>query len=250
MEGITKLNKDNESIHDDELLGNPTSLDSVKVKIESACAKVKRSPKDVHILAVSKKQSVEKIISLNSEGQLSFAENYVQEALIKQGALKDLKLSWHFIGRIQNNKVKNLPGKFELIHSVSSFETLHKMESACVDSSVDQNILLQINLADELSKDGFHVSELSEHLSGLNNLERVKVCGLMCMPPLTESPEESRIFFRNLKEICGNLASQLDTNKHPMNQLSMGTTSDFEIAIQEGATYIRLGRILFGERPE
>ncbi len=198
------------------------------------------------ILAVSKLQSVEKIRQLHSQGQRLFGENYVQEALDKLDQLKDLSdIQWHFIGRLQKNKVKFVVGHFHLIHSVDSFELAQVISRKAQETGGRQKILLQLNLADEASKGGFSEGILESSISDLASLSGIEICGLMTMPPLFENPEEARPFFKKLFNIRNQYSSRLPQLTH----LSMGTSSDYLVAAEEGATLVRLGTILFGERP-
>jgi pyridoxal phosphate enzyme (YggS family) len=201
-------------------------------------------PKSCEILAVSKMQSEEKIRALFAQGQRKFAENYFQEALQKQLDLKDLDIEWHFIGRLQKNKAKLVVGNFAVIHSVDSLALAQLLNEAAAKKQLQQKILLQINLAGEATKGGFTKENLLEQLPGIFSLPNLQVVGLMSMPPLAQNAEQSRPYFRELKEILVSLS-----NKHPLlHTLSMGTSSDYKVAAEEGSTLVRLGTILFGER--
>ncbi|MEN0057667.1 MAG: YggS family pyridoxal phosphate-dependent enzyme [Bdellovibrio sp.] len=202
------------------------------------------------ILAVSKLQSAEKIRELYSKGQRHFGENYVQEALDKIKELQDLKdIQWHFIGHLQTNKIKHILGSFSLIHSVDSLRLAEQLSRHCQDKGVQQRILLQMNLAREESKGGLSRAELENKWDLLKALPGLQICGLMTMPPLTESGEEVRPYFRELREQLQRLREKTDLTQHPLQELSMGTSHDFAVAIEESATIVRLGTILFGERP-
>lgn len=201
------------------------------------------------VLAVSKLQPEEKIRGLYQEGQRLFGENYVQEALDKIEHLQDLpEIEWHLIGHLQKNKAKYIVGKFSLIHSVDSLELAETISRQCYLKNVTQNILIQVNLAHEETKSGFNIQGLKEAWSKLTQLPHLKIFGLMTMPPLTETGEEVRLYFRELRDLLKELRSQTDLNRHPLTELSMGTSHDFQVAIEEGATIVRLGTILFGER--
>lgn len=201
------------------------------------------------ILAVSKLQSTEKIRNLYLQGQRLFGENYVQESLDKMGALVDLSdIQWHFIGHLQKNKIKYLLGKFELIHSIDSLSLLEALSKQCAKHGLVQKILLQVNIAKEDSKGGFDEKELQNNWATITQFSHIKICGLMTMPPLTETPESVRPYFRRLRELQKQLQQITDLELHPLNQLSMGTSGDYLVAVEEGATIIRLGTILFGER--
>lgn len=193
------------------------------------------------LLAVSKLQSTEKILALFNEGQVDFAENYIQEALEKISRLHHLSIRWHLIGPIQSNKVKLLKKNFFCIHSIDSLKLAEKISQAAEAISHRQKIFLQVNLSGEDSKSGFNKVELLRCWPDLLRLGGVQVDGLMTMPPLENEPEKNRIFFKELKSI----GNQLN-----LNEFSMGTSHDYQIALQEGATWIRLGTMLFGERPQ
>jgi pyridoxal phosphate enzyme (YggS family) len=193
------------------------------------------------ILAVSKLQPCEKIIELYQQGQRDFAENYVQEALEKIETLKDLEINWHLIGPIQKNKVKYLKSHFAYIHSVDSFELASKISEAAFVQNYVQKCFIQINLSEEASKSGFSTEEFEKNWTALKNLTGLKIVGLMTMPPLENNPEKNRVFFTKLKYIG---------NKLGLNEFSMGTSHDYQIALEEGATWIRLGTMLFGERKQ
>ena len=202
------------------------------------------------ILAVSKLQTIEKIRHLYSENQRAFGENYVQEALQKQHSLKDCPdIQWHLIGHLQKNKVKLVVGRFTLIHSVDSLKLAEAINRQCESKGLSQDILLQVNLAEEDSKEGFSKKELLEKWPRLQILPHIQILGLMTMPPLTENPEDVRPYFRELAKLKIGLENSRIADRHTLQHLSMGTSHDFQVAIQEGATLVRLGTILFGDRP-
>jgi pyridoxal phosphate enzyme (YggS family) len=198
------------------------------------------------ILAVSKLQPVEKIRLLYSQGQRKFGENYVQEALEKQDQLKDLAdIEWHLIGRLQKNKAKFVVGHFALIHSVDSLELAQTLNRKASEAGLIQKVLLQLNLAEEASKGGLSLENLESLLPELEKLSSLQIRGLMTMPPLFDDPEEARPYFRQLAQLRIKLVSRLPD----LLELSMGTSSDYLVAAQEGATLVRLGTMLFGDRP-
>lgn len=198
------------------------------------------------ILAVSKLQSEEKIKSLYDSGQRLFAENYIQEALPKIENLKALDIEWHLIGRLQKNKAKLAVGNFSLIQSVDTLELAQTINRIAESKGQTQKILLQINIAEEESKGGFDVSTLLKVIPDLQMLSQVQVKGLMAMPPLFENPEDARPYFKKLKELLVVVKKSFPE----ATELSMGTSSDFLVAAQEGSTLVRLGTILFGERQQ
>lgn len=211
---------------------------------------IQKSILPAKVLAVSKLQPLDKVRELFQQGQRQFGENYVQEALEKIEMLSDLSdIEWHFIGHLQKNKIKYILGKFCLIHSVDSGSLLENINKQCASKNLIQNVLLQINIANEDSKGGFNENDLQKQWVQLTSLKNIRICGFMTMPPLTENPELVRPYFRRLKELQALLKQKTDLNIHPLNQLSMGTSGDYKVAVEEGATIIRLGTILFGERP-
>ncbi|MEK2644101.1 YggS family pyridoxal phosphate-dependent enzyme [Bdellovibrio sp. BCCA] len=202
------------------------------------------------ILAVSKLQPESKIRSLYHEGQRLFGENYVQEALEKMDHLQDLPdIQWHLIGSLQKNKAKLVVGKFALIHSVDSLALAETLSRQCENKNVTQNILIQVNLAKEETKGGFDKESLLKSWQTLAELPHLNIMGLMTMPPLTETGVEVRLYFRELRQLLMELRSETNLKRHPLTELSMGTSHDFKVAVEEGATIVRLGTILFGERP-
>ena len=222
-------------------------LNQLNLKIHEACERAGRDRSSVRLLAVSKLHSANLILKAVAWGQLEFAENYVQEALVKQAELHDAKLSWHFIGRIQSNKVKALAAAdFNAIHSVDRIEVLEALNKAC---SRRQDIFLQYNVAAEATKGGAgSETELEDLLTAAKNCANLRVLGLMVMPPLESSADESRAHFRKAREILSKLRGKFGGEEHPLNELSMGTSSDFAEAIAEGATIIRIGTEIFGPR--
>lgn len=197
------------------------------------------SSQKVQLIAVSKNQSIDQIKSLYQDGQRLFAENYVQESLQKIEQLKDLDIEWHFIGHLQTNKVKYVIGHFELIHSVDSIKLLEALQKAAQKKNIVQKVLLQVNFSQESTKEGFDPSLILPLVSTLNQYPNIQILGLMTMPPLVENPEDNRIYFQQAKKLL---------NQTGWIHLSMGTSHDYTVAIEEGATLIRLGTVLFGER--
>lgn len=201
-------------------------------------------PKSVKVVAVSKTQPVEKIKLLYNQGQRIFAENYVQEALAKTLELKDLNIQWHFIGTLQKNKVKNVVGAFDLIHSVDSLGLAEVISKIAGQKNLVQKILLQINLSGEESKGGFDVIALDDVLPRIVSLPNISVVGFMTMPPLFDDSEHVRPFFKELHQ----LLTKYQKRYPGLTELSMGTSHDYPVAVEEGATMIRIGTLLFGER--
>lgn len=206
---------------------------------------LKAANSKAEILAVSKLQPAEKIRTLYQLGQKKFAENYVQEAISKQIELKDLDIEWHFIGSLQTNKVKFVVGQFALIHSVDSLKLAQAIDKHAGKNKIKQKILLQVNLAAEETKGGFSKQELEINFQSLCEMKNIEITGLMTMPPLFEDAEKARPYFRQLRQ----LRDKLKTSSTPLGVLSMGTSSDYLVAASENSSIVRLGTILFGERP-
>lgn len=204
-------------------------------------------PTGVQILAVSKLQPIEKIREIYNRGYRHFGENYPQELLRKSLELKDLDIKWHLIGHLQKNKVKMIVGLAELIHSVDSLALAKEINRRAQDIKIKQKILLQVNVAGEGSKEGFDEKSLFLNFSELLGLPHISICGLMTMPPFVENPEDNRIHFKNLKRILFELKKNYSLPEN-FCELSMGTSQDYKVAAEEGATWVRLGTTLFGPR--
>lgn len=201
-------------------------------------------PFNCRVLAVSKMQPVAAIRKLQEKGQTAFGENYVQEALEKIDQLKDLRLDWHLIGHLQSKKCSQVVGVFKMIHSVDSLSLASKLNRVAGEKGTKQKVLLQVNIAEEQTKSGFMIDALRSEFDQLCHLENLEICGLMCMPPLFENPEMARPFFIKTRQLRDELGQRLTT----LRELSMGTSQDFLIAAQEGATMVRIGAALFGQR--
>tara|TARA_B110001454_G_scaffold219200_1_gene251817 strand:- start:42541 stop:43218 length:678 start_codon:yes stop_codon:yes gene_type:complete len=216
-------------------------------QIQSEIKKFSPHPEKVKLLAVSKRQPIEKIIDLANQQQLAFGENYVQEALEKIEALPK-NLEWHLIGHLQSKKVNSIIGKFAYIHSVDSLKIAELIGQKSKTAGVQQKIFIEINLANENSKTGFSKPELLKHWSQLVSIDGLEIVGLMALPPPSDDESLTRGHFRDLYQLQQELRKKTDTSRHPLDSLSMGTSQDYPIALQEGATVIRVGTILFGER--
>lgn len=192
-----------------------------------------------NLLAVSKLQPLEKIRELANQGQRAFGENYIQEALEKIEALKDLNFEWHLIGPIQKNKVKYLKNNFAYLHAIDSLELAELVSKKASEIGHVQKIFIQVNLANEATKAGFDESSVQSSWPQLAALTNVKIVGLMTMPPLQNEASTNQVFFKKLKNLADRLA---------VKELSMGTSHDYQAALKEGATWIRIGTVLFGER--
>jgi len=203
----------------------------------------------VELIAVSKKMSLDKIREAFDSGQRAFGENYVQELVPKLEQLENAKLNWHFIGPLQSNKVRKVIGRVVLIHSVDRESLLLEISKQAVAHNLVQNILIQLNVADEDGKSGASRQDLGALIDKALQLEGIRVCGLMAMPPFVEDGEANREHFRKIKNIFDDLKAKFpDTKREAFSELSMGTSQDFEVAIEEGATMVRVGTQIFGQR--
>lgn len=214
--------------------------------VREAAHKAGRQGDEVEIIAVSKLHPAEDIRLLNESGQVHFGENYVQEAAAKQEELSQLGIKWHFIGGLQSNKAKFVAGNFELVHSIGSLKLAQVLHKKALAASTVQRGLLQVNIGREAQKSGIleeDLLELAEKSAGLKGLE---IVGLMTMPPFFDDPDRSRPIFARLREVRDGLEAKLGLR---LPHLSMGMTGDFEAAIAEGATLIRVGTRIFGPRP-
>jgi pyridoxal phosphate enzyme (YggS family) len=222
----------------------PENLQHVRQQVEDACARAGRSPAGLTLIAVSKTFPTESIREAVACGQTHFGESRVQEAVPKIEALPG-SLHWHFIGGVQRNKVRKILQNFEIIHAIDSLRLASYTDEVAKELGVFPKIFLQVNIGDESSKGGFAVEALREEMASLLQLKRLDVSGLMCIPPAGESPEESRPWFVKLRELRDSLENEFCVK---LDGLSMGMSGDFEIAIEEGATCVRVGSSIFGNR--
>lgn len=199
------------------------------------------------LIAVSKKQSIEKIQELYDLGLKHFAENYLQEAMNKIEALQHLNINWHFIGKIQSKKIKDIVGNFELIHTVSRMSEVEGISKVAGNKGLIQKILVQVNIADEESKQGFSVAEILEAIKAIQEVENILLKGLMVFPPLSENEVEVSLWFQKSKKLFDQLRERVGES---FDQLSMGTSDDFHLAIRSGATDLRVGSRLMGPRDQ
>ena len=212
-------------------------LARVHQRISAAAARAGRTPDTVTLVAVSKKQDAHKVRAAAAAGHRVFGESYVQEATAKQDACSDLDVSWHMVGHLQKNKAKFVVGRFALLHTLDSAALARELDKRARAADVEVvNALIEINIAGEGTKSGVAPAALPELLEAVETCERLRVLGLMTMPPRAGDP---RPHFRT----CAELAA-----RHNLAELSMGMSSDFEIAIEEGATLIRVGTEIFGAR--
>lgn len=219
------------------------NIQKIILDIKENCNLSKRSVEDVTLIGASKSQTIEKIIVAYEEGIKNFGENYLQEAEEKISKL-DQDIIWHFIGSIQSRKAKRIAEIFDWVHTIDSFKVAEKLNSSRPKSKGALNACLQLNIDDEESKSGLKIENLEEIIQKIEALENLKIRGLMVIPKPRDSKEEQRKVFRKVKEIYDSLIRQ----GHNFDTLSMGMTSDYGVAIQEGATMIRIGTGIFGPR--
>ncbi len=222
------------------------NIDEVRKRIENSAKKVGRNPDDILLLAVSKTIDVPKIKEAVACGLNSLGENRVQEIMEKYEPMGD-GINWHLIGHLQTNKVKYIIDKVCLIHSVESIKLATEIDKKAEKSGVVMDILVEVNMAGEESKFGIAPSECESFIRELSKFKNIRVKGLMTVAPFTENPEDNRIYFRKLKEMLVDINSKNIDNIN-MCELSMGMTGDYEVAIEEGATIVRVGTGIFGER--
>ena len=230
-------------------------LTEIRERIASAARSAGRDPSSVRLVAVSKTFPIESIADAFAAGQRDFGENRVQEALqkVEQAALQkidrsaDQSIRWHLLGHLQTNKARKAAPAFAVIQSVDSVELIHKLDQAAADTQHAPELLIQVDLAGEATKFGVPPNEMPRLFDAAAACRAAKVVGLMTLPPFPEMPEDSRPWFRQLRE----LRDQWQASGVPasmLRELSMGMSGDFEVAVQEGATIVRVGTAIFGSR--
>ena len=215
--------------------------------IQSVAEKCGRRLDSVRLVAATKTVTVDRIRVGIAAGLSILGENRVQEALPKVAALAQEPIRWHFIGQLQRRKVRSVVGLFELIHSVDSLELAQEIDRRAGEAGCLQDILLEVNIGGETTKAGFHPDGLVSMIPKMASLAHIRIKGLMTIPPQAEEPEAVRVYFKRLRELAESIASQ-NISGVAMDELSMGMSGDYEVAIQEGATLVRVGSALFGAR--
>ncbi len=222
------------------------NVKQVEERICRACERAGRDRQDVTLIAVSKTKPVSDIEEVMSAGIIDFGENKVQELKDKYEILpKDLR--WHMIGHLQRNKVKYLPGRAVMIHSVDSLSLAEEISKEYMKHGLTADILLEVNVAGEESKFGLRIEDAADLAEQIARLPGIRIKGLMTIAPYTEDPESNRIYFRKLKQLSVDI-NEKNIDNVIMSELSMGMTGDYEVAIEEGATLVRVGTGIFGER--
>lgn len=226
----------------------PENLQSVRARIAAAAHRAHRSPNEISLVAVTKQRPLEDIRELIAAGQRIMGENRVNETLEKIAAFTpqtiEPPLDWHFIGHLQTNKARKIAGRCALLHGVDSLHLAQALQEAADNADCKINILLEVNVSGEESKYGISPQELEHIARELRFLDRIKCLGLMTMAPWEAEPEETRQVFRGLRNLMNRLKEQ-ELEHLDLRHLSMGMSNDFEIAIEEGATLVRIGTALF-----
>ena len=220
------------------------NLARVREEMAAAAARSGRAPEAVELVAVTKKQDAEKVGAAEAAGQLLFGESRVQEARAKMPLLS-ARLRWHFIGHLQKNKIRQALPLFELFHGADSLALAQEMDRIAAEEGLRPRVLLEVNVAGEASKRGFSPETLRRQLEAALSLGRLTIEGLMTIPPFAPEAEASRRYFVGLRELRDALETEFDLK---LPQLSMGMSGDFAVAIEEGATLVRVGTAIFGSR--
>ncbi len=235
---------------DTHALDIATNLDDVRTRIAAACQRAGRSPKDVTLVAVSKTQPMAAIQAALVHGQHDFGENRFEEVASKIALQRDLGIGdairWHFIGNIQSRKSAEAVGAFTLIHAVDRLKIAERLSRDALQAGCVLSVLLEVNVSGEESKHGFSADELRRVVPQLVQLAGLRIQGLMTMAPLMDDPQQARPTFRSLRLLRAELA--ITTPHVDWRHLSMGMTNDFEVAIEEGATIVRIGTAIFAAR--
>ena len=222
------------------------ALIEVENNILDACERLGRNPEEVTLIAVSKTKPVEMLQEVYNEGIRDFGENYVQELADKIEIMpKDIR--WHMIGHLQRNKVKYLVGKVACIHSVDSLRLAEVINERSIKLGVVTEIMAEVNIAGEESKFGFTRDEVFDFAEKVSTMEGVKLVGLMTSAPYVNDPEENRQYFREMKSLSVDI-NEKNINNINITELSMGMTNDYIVAVEEGATHVRVGTAIFGAR--
>jgi len=226
------------------VIGVTENLRKIRDLLAATAVEAGRRPEDVHLLAVSKKQPLEKIVAAADAGQRDFGENIAQEGIDKITKLAEKALCWHFIGHLQSNKTRAVAEHFDWVHSVDKLKTARRLSEQRPASLGDLNVCIQVNIDEEASKSGTPPGEVSDLARAVAVLPRLRLRGLMCLPAIRDTFDEQRVPFARTRE----LAESLARDGLAMDTLSMGMSDDFRAAIMEGATIVRIGTAVFGPR--
>ena len=223
------------------------NLSSVRSRLDAAARRAGRDPTTVRLIAASKTFSADAVRAAAAAGQVDFGENKVQEGLQKIGETADIQIRWHLIGHLQSNKAKKAATAFHCIHSIDSVELLKKIDAAAADGGAAPEILVQVDLAGETTKFGAAADEARRIVDATQTLRNARMIGLMLIPPWNEDQEQTRPWFVRLRELRDQWLAE-GVSGTSLAQLSMGMSHDFEAAIEEGATMVRVGTAIFGKR--
>ena len=226
------------------MIGVTENLGLIRDLLAESAVEAGRRPGDVHLLAVSKKQPLEKIIAAADAGQRDFGENIVQEGIEKVTKLAERRLCWHFIGHLQSNKTRPVAEHFDWVHSVDRLKTAQRLSEQRPEALADLNVCIQVNIDDEASKAGVPPAKVGELARAVAALPGLRLRGLMCLPAIRDTFDEQRAPFARTRE----LAESLVRDGLAIDTLSMGMSDDFRAAITEGATIVRIGTAVFGPR--
>ncbi|MDP7481090.1 MAG: YggS family pyridoxal phosphate-dependent enzyme [Vicinamibacterales bacterium] len=224
------------------------NLNAVAARIAAAAAAAGRAVTEIRLVAVSKTFGLAHVEAAVAAGLHDLGENKVQEALRKQAAASTLQVTWHLIGHLQSNKARKAVAAFDWIHSVDSVDLLRRLDRAASDCGRAPNLLIQVDLAGEATKQGAPEPEVRRIIDAADTCQSVAVRGLMVLPPWSQDPEAARPYFRRLRQLREELCAA-GPDQSRLDQLSMGMSHDFEVAVEEGATMVRVGTALFGARP-
>ena len=224
-----------------------TNLASIRSRIEAAAIAAGRDPAAVRLLAVSKTFGADAVREAYAAGQRDFGENKVQEALQKIEATADLPIRWHLIGHLQSNKARKAAGAFAAIHSVDSVDMVLRLDAGAVERGARPDLYVQVDLAGEATKFGAPEADVADIVRAASECRAAVLKGLMLLPPWFDDPEQARPYFRRLRLLRDRLIED-GADSSRLGDLSMGMSHDFEVAIQEGATLVRVGTAIFGKR--
>jgi hypothetical protein len=223
------------------------SLQAVRQRLARAVERAGRLPSSVRLVAVSKTRPVGDVRAAFEAGQADFGENRVQEALEKIGATADIPITWHLVGHLQSNKARRAAGAFPWIHSIDSVDLLRRVDAAAEEAGHRPALLVQVDLSGEPTKHGAPAEAWLSLFEAASACRAARVAGLMLLPPFTPDPEDARPYFRRLRELRDGLEG-CGVPPDMLRELSMGMSHDFEVAVEEGATLVRVGTAIFGER--
>ena len=226
------------------MIGVTENLRKIRDLLAAAAVDAGRRPEEVHLLAVSKKQPLAKIVEAAAAGQRDFGENTVQEGIDKVTKLAERELCWHFIGHLQSNKTRLVAEHFDWVHSIDKLKTARRLSEQRPESSGELNVCIQVNVDEEASKSGVAPAEVRELARAIAGLPKLRLRGLMCLPAVRETLAEQRVPFARTRE----LAEAIARDGIVVDTLSMGMSDDFRAAVLEGATIVRIGTAVFGPR--